>query len=513
MVKSPHELNHELEQLGSKSTTTSPVDVSVDWRDADPESRPTGMSWTVDDGEPRLSYDLWGAQQDTLNVLEDDDGDQDVIALLAGYGSGKSVFGARWMIACALKYPGSRFLAMGVDFQKARDATYRVLFEQLPGDRTDVVTSSFNGPENSPIVEDYNRRENRLTLANDSVIKLGSADKWSRYAGDEYGGLWLDEPSHYRDLHDLLEMLGSRLRGVDGPKQQLWTLTGNGYNAAWQILEKREDADGEPLGLNIELIRASTEENPYLDPSDVERFRRQYEGTGREEQALRGGFAAAQGLVYSNFSRETHVVDHADALDLVGEKRTFGYDAGWRDPRVLLELGETSYGQLIVIDEFHKPESHVEAAIAWLEDHGKPRGTVYAEHEPADIEKFGKAGWPAKKAQKSIDAGISEVRERFETDEAGRPGLLISEQCEHLIRELQGYKEDDVGTSAAEDHCCDALRYAVFTPVASPERKSRTRRGTPSDLARSRDSSSSSTSTETTSGRRREVRRRSPGGR
>jgi hypothetical protein len=140
----------------------------------------------------------------------------------------------------------------------------------------------------------------------------------------------MDEPSHYGDdLHDLTGMVTTRLRGVDGPKTQLWTLTGEGYNAAWEILEQRQDADGDPIGLNIEVVRASVLDNPYLTAGEKERFRRKYEGTGKEEQALHGGFAAATGLVYSDFSRETHVLDHADAVDLIKDEwRVYGYDAG-----------------------------------------------------------------------------------------------------------------------------------------------------------------------------------------
>ena len=435
-------------------------ELTVEFADADPEHRPTGMSF--DDETATLTYDLWGSQRDTLDAV--DTGEHDVVAFLAGYGTGKSVTGARWLIANALEYPGSRFLALGVDFTKARDATFRILFEQLPGDRTGVVTSSYNGPETSPAVVDYNRAEHRLTLVNDTVIKLGSADKWNRYAGDEYGAIWLDEPSHYgSELHDLLEMMGSRLRGVDGPKTQLWTLTGNGYNAAWEILEKQQDATGDPIGLDLELVRASTLENPYLDDATKERFRRQYSGTSREEQALHGGFAAAQGLVYDQFRRDRHVIDHADARDRVdGDWRVYGYDAGWKDPRVLLEIGRTDYGQLVVLDEFHESGSHVEDAIRWLKENQKPKGWIHAEHEPADIQKLRQAGYGTEKAEKSIDAGISQVRRRLESDDSGRTGLLVSDRCRNLIREFLGYKEEHVGSSQASDHCLDSLRYAVM---------------------------------------------------
>jgi phage terminase large subunit-like protein len=272
--------------------------IDISWTDADPDARPNGYRWTppTEDTPGHLQYDVWQAQRETLDAIADDD--TDIVSFLAGYGSGKTLFGVRWLIKQALDYPGSRFLVLGIDFQKARDTTFRVLFEQLPGDRTGVVTSSYNGPESSPIVADYNRQNHKLTLTNDTVIKLGSADRWNRYAGDEYGAIHLDEPSHYgEDLYDLLEMLGSRLRGVDGPKTMLWTLTGNGKNAAFDILRRGVDADGDELGLNIEVVTASTLDNPYLDDADKQRFERQYAGTAREGQALHGGFADGGGAI------------------------------------------------------------------------------------------------------------------------------------------------------------------------------------------------------------------------
>jgi len=187
------------------------------------------------------------------------------------------------------------------------------------------------------------------------VIVLGSADKWSRYAGDEYAGIWLDEPSHSGDeLHDLMEMMGTRLTASEGSKTMFWTLTGNGYNAAWRILEKREDANGDPIGSRITVERASVLDNPYIDDADKKRLLRQFEDGEREEQALHGGFEVAQGLVYSDFSRETHVVPDREACECVEDEwRIYGYDAGWNDPRVVLEIRKTSYDQLVEDDEFY----------------------------------------------------------------------------------------------------------------------------------------------------------------
>jgi len=287
------QIRQVIEQASARSQSG---EITVQWRDANPDDRPDGYEWNAD--TQTLTYDVWEAQRDALDLL--DTPETDICGFLAGYGSGKTVFGTRWLLKQAIEHPNSRFLLMGIDFQKARDTTFRILFEQLPGERTGTVTSSYNGPEQSPLVTDYNRQSNRLTLSNDSVIKLGSADRWNRYAGDEYGAVHLDEPSHYgEDLHDLVEMIGSRLRGVDGPGTQLWTLTGEGRNAAFQILEREQDSTGEPLGLNIELYRASTLNNPFLSEAEKDRFKRQYAGTQREERALYGGWGSSGGTLLS----------------------------------------------------------------------------------------------------------------------------------------------------------------------------------------------------------------------
>lgn len=487
--KTLHELRNEIDNLETEfSTPTVTKNWDVNWGEPAPEERPTGLSYNPDTGV--LTYDLWTAQQEAIRTLNS--GEHDIIAFLAGYGAGKSLTGARWLIATALAHPGSRFLAMGQDFAKARDSTHRILFEQLPGEQTSKRSSGFAGPERSPIVADYDRQAQRLTLVNDAVITLGGADQWNRYAGDEFGAVWMDEPSHYGDdLHDLLEMIGGRLRGVDGPKTMCWTLTGNGYNAAWEILEKRQDSNGDPIGLDITLIRVSTLDNPYLDVHTKERFKRQYADTDRETQALHGEFAAAQGLVYDDFRRDRHVLPDPNARNRVDDWRVYGYDAGWRDPRVLLEIGKTSYEQLVVLDEFHESESHIRDAIKWLQGNEKPVGTIFCEHEPSDIDKFSQAGYRAKRAEKSLDAGIAEVRTRLQTgangaiekpqsertsvdstgpntdkddtaDREPQVGLLVSDQCGHLIREFFSYKEDNVGTSRARDHCLDSLRYACM---------------------------------------------------
>jgi hypothetical protein len=65
---------------------------------------------------------------------------------------------------------------------------------------------------------------------------------------------------------------------------------------------------------------------------------------------------------------------------------------------VVLEIGKTAYDQFVVLDEYYESEAHLEDAIGWLKRNQKPKGCIYCEHEPSEIEKFRRAGWRAEQA-------------------------------------------------------------------------------------------------------------------
>jgi hypothetical protein len=414
-----------------------------------------------------LEWAFWDKQLAAIDAL--DSGAYDVVVFRGGYGSGKSILGSRWIHETALAVPKSDLLVLAQDSAKGGPTTYKVFFEQLPG--ADTVPEQGGDPENSPLVARYKQDYGggTLTYVSGATARLGSADKWNRYAGGEFNAIWADEVAHYEttDLYKLNRMLISRQRTSDGPNVTLWTSTGNGYNQFYDFVERQVDPDGEPLPTRIHNVVADSRANPFLDEQD--KLTRQFEGTPAEEQGLAGGFAAPEGLVYSRFSRQRHVVPTAEARDRVGDWRLYGYDAGWDDPRVLLEIGRTGYDQYVVVDALYKSGCHVGdpddpdpgTALAWLA--GRPAGTIYSEHAPADIDQFRRAGWTARKAEKDIDGGIDAVRARLEADDEGRPGLLVADACTPLIQEVLSYQEEHVGSSGAEDHACFVAGTQVLT--------------------------------------------------
>jgi hypothetical protein len=416
-----------------------------------------------------LDHEWAPYQADVLEALRRDD--LDLVVMRTGYGGGKSITGSRWIHRTALQY-GGEYLVMAPSFQEGGDATYRVFFDELPGAHT-IPNDADGDPENSPVVAGYNDNKKRLTYANGAIARLGSADKWNRYAGAEFNGIWCDEPAHYQaDLYDLHEMLISRQRTPEGPNITLWTSTGAGYDQYYDITERKVSADGDALSWasRLHVIVASSLDNPFLN--EKEKLREQFEGTPREDQALHGGFAAAQGLVYPSFSREHHVVDADRVAELVSEDADpiYGYDSGWDHPRVLVEWYPTHHDQWLATDSYYQSERPFEHLCdprdrsGWVYDEGKPRTTVYCEHEPEHIQKFIAAGFHAEKANKSLDTGIPYIRGRLERDGEGRPGLLVSDACTELIQEFFSYKQEHVGKSDdVPDHTLDASRYALYT--------------------------------------------------
>lgn len=413
---------------------------------------------TEDNG---LNWKFWSKQ--AIAIQHAQNGDYDIVCFLGGYRSGKSITGARWLTLSALENPDGQFLAMAVDYNKGKTTTYNVLFEHgLPNpENTNLNPFTGGNPTQSPVVHHWTKIDRTLTLVNGSTITLAGADEETRYEGGSFNAVWMDEPGNYRSkLDGVTSTVMERLdRGP--PATSMWTTTGK-QGPLQRILKRREWKDGSTVNLDIKIIRASTENNIFLNNDALQRLKRRYTNSVNEGMALKGEFGAVEGRVYPEFSRKTHVVNR-DKVNVHDSWRVYGYDAGWKDPRVLVEIGKTALDQLVVLDVFYKSKSYVSDVIQWLQEGDKVEGRMYCEHEPGDIEKFRRElRWKAVKAEKNIDRGINTVRERLRLDGDGRPGLLVCSCCEKAVSEFESYQEEDVGGADVEDHFLDALRYAVM---------------------------------------------------
>jgi len=404
------EIQQQFEAVVQQASRGESDEITVLFGAADPEQRPDGVTWVPETNT--LTYDLWDAQRDALESVRSD---TDITVLLAGFGSGKSELGARWLIKQAIDHSGSRFLCMGQDFQKAKQTTYPKLYEALPGENTRQLTSGYCGPEQSPLIEDFNRQDFRLTFTNGAEITLGSADDYGRYAGAEFGAAWLDECGKYgRELYGLTGMITTRLRGVEGPKTQLWTLTDEeGSTAVFDILQRGVDASGDPIGLNIDVITASSENNPYLDAGTIERYKRRYGGTSLEGAALHGGFGDSSGTL---LSREQLQFVHVDDLPEQNYRFHIGVDLSYVASKSHAEATDSDYTAAVLVgvdsdrerayvfDVDRKRGMTLRQSIQWLADlaNEAPQPTI-------KVEEVGAQSWWIQEAKQEIPGHIVPV--------------------------------------------------------------------------------------------------------
>lgn len=302
-------------------------------------------------------------------------------------------------------------------------------------------------------------------------ILLLSADNRrtiERLAGLNLAYWWLDEASRVPPRAH--EILTQRLR-VGQYRNGFMTTTPMGRDHVFDMFvgdhpdgEWRDygEADVYSTSDRLAITRVPTWANPHTADDYKEQMQNK-EGQVYEREIL-GRFVDFEGLIYPWFRDdqppEGHVIEEApDNIQRV----YFGVDWGFNNPSVILAIGETNDGRVVVLEEFC--ENRVTTAdLAGVAERMQERhrpGTFYCDAaEPDRIEEFQRAGLDAVAADKSVQAGISSVT-------AARDDLRVMESCQDLINEfgMYRYKDGDETEKPVEvnDHALDALRYALHT--------------------------------------------------
>jgi hypothetical protein len=209
-------------------------------------------------------------------------------------------------------------------------------------------------------------------------------------------------------------------------------------------------------------------------------YRQEYEST----------FETAAGRIYEDFTRRAHVRPHAEIErqyrrpDGRWNFRTIyvGTDWGFTNHGVMLCVGVTGTGRCVV---FHE-EVHAQVLVTdtgWLRiakdlktNHGA-REWVADPSEPGYITSLNDAldKYPdvlVRNADNEVKGGILAVQTKLLPMRDGIPGLIVSDRCVHTIREFESYVYREVKNVPTEepvkvdDHCMDALRYAVRAAAA-----------------------------------------------
>lgn len=177
-----------------------------------------------------------------------------------------------------------------------------------------------------------------------------------------------------------------------------------------------------------------------------------------------GEWAAAEGLVYSNFKEEIHTLTPEQIKQIDFVEYRVGIDFGLNNATAILLAGRTTANEWVIIKEHYLEKTTLteigEKVISLLIDY--PVSKIYVDPSATALkDKLKELGiHNYRNANNSVAEGIKYVYDLF-TQEL----LFISKECKKLIGELftYSYKKDGSDDVVKEhDHACDAKRYLLM---------------------------------------------------
>lgn len=372
------------------------------------------------------------------------------VVFQGGAGSGKTWTGVLKALLLALTHAGSRGMLIAPSHPQMDQAMTPHLLN----------LSDALGQLNT---WHWNKAKNIITLKNGSVIFLRTATDPGSLLGADLAWCVGDEVALWK--REAYQYLMGRLRQPEFPHQAAFTFTPKGRNWAWEVLGQPRD------GLHI--VKVTTHDNPYLTEDFRERLRREYgEGTQFWQQEVLGEYVAWEGLIYGDFSVETHVLPAPPRHEIV--RIVVGVDWGWTNPGVMLVLGLDRNGSAWVLDEVYETQRDINwwaNAAKELRDRWGHIECYCDPSEPGNIAALQAAGITAREANNAVIPGITEVASRLRSRR-----LMLTPDCLHTREEMGLYcwrRRPDGSMRADEpdkvhDHAMDALRYAVMGLVHVP---------------------------------------------
>lgn len=389
-------------------------------------------------------------------------------------GGGKTHVLLRKAAGGALTYPGIKILIVRREYPELEQNIILPMQKLVP-----------------PEVGSYNGSMRMMFFCNGSVIKFGhyGAGDDQEYQGLEFDWIFMEEATQFTESQ--FRTLGACLRGsTKFPRRMYLTCNPGGIGHLWvkRLFVDREYREGEKakdytfipatVDDNPQLLEASPEYKQMLDllPEDVRRAWRY------------GDWNAMAGTFFPEFRKETHVIAPFVRVPREWKKyRAFDYGL---DMFACLWVAVDFEGRAYVYREVQQsglivseaaklanaltpPEEHIEFTIAppdmWnrQKDSGRSMAEIFAQY-----------GLGLLKASNNRVQGWMAVKELLKPmkSDTDRPGLLVTENCVGLIRNLPSIQHDEKNPSdcATEPHeithICDAARYFCVTRVLGAQK-------------------------------------------
>lgn len=305
----------------------------------------------------------------------------------------------------------------------------------------------------------------------DKVITvLGAKDEGAigQFQGDTYSLVLCDEITLYPE--SIINMIDTRLSNEHSIGIATMNPT-HPNHIIKQWIDKGLTGDPNYYSLHFLL-----KDNPFVPEEYKERIKNSNSGVFYKRNYL-GQWCLAEGAIFDFFDRSIHVSHKAPRC---AEYFVAGIDYGTSNSFACVVMGvntgradQTGISRWVENEyvwnskETGRQKTNAEYANdveRFLEPYGVK--SVYVDPSAASFKlELRKRGIHVVDAENEVLDGIT-----FMASEMQQGNLIILNRCKTLIKEIEGYVWDEKKCKRGEDaplkvadHCCDALRYCVFT--------------------------------------------------
>lgn len=398
-----------------------------------------------------------------------------------GVGSGKTLIGCITTIILAVLFPGD-YLVCRLFNPELKLTTYKTFLEICP---KELII------EHRVADQIVKIRSQNGGVSNVIFRGLEEPDK---HRSLNLNAAYIDESSQVSE--QAFTLLQSRLRGKHCRKIFM-TTNPNGHTWQYRYFIKKDWAS-DKAKKQFFHISAPSYENTHLPDGYVQNMYDTW-SVDRLKREVEGSWDAFSGQIYTEFSRNTHVVKPFRIPD--DWTRFVGMDHGYRNPTCALWCAMDYDSNVYVYREFYQSEWIIEEICKgrgsekgiielngtdkiqgiWIDpstraNRGKDSDfQTYLDHLPKD--------WTFIPANNEVETGIDRVKQYLKVnDRTKKPQLLIFESCTNLIEQMSQYKYEELQPGQEsqkniketpvkkDDHAVDALRYAIMSRPEQPSK-------------------------------------------
>lgn len=336
-----------------------------------------------------------------------------------GRRAGKSFLVSVHMLQFATENAKSVVWYVSPNYKQSKQIMWAMLHDLIP-------------PE---IIASKNETELKFVLSNGSEICLKGAQEPDSLRGVRIDLCIFDETAFINKWEETWKVIRPTL--IDS-KASVWFIsTPNGFNHFKDMSEITDE--------QWKYFHYTTYDNPYIDRTEIDLMRRDMDEDSFAQEVM-GEFKKMSGMIYKDFTRETHMVDIPN-LDF-NYTFTRSLDFGYGHKTALLYFAISSTGEAIYCYDGLYQSGLVESQIADVvkaKDANKTITNPVADSaQPMSIEQlrqFGVNFNPVEKGPDSVKNGIVKVAEllRIRAD-TGKPTLMFNKNLTWIADEFEQYR-------------------------------------------------------------------------